>query len=93
MGGKTAMEFAVAFPEMIERLIVADIGPKSYPVHHTTIIKAFYSVPLKNLSSRNEADELLKEQIPDFGTRRGRTFESRRPRIRTSAPIHSAYFS
>ncbi|MEC7755949.1 alpha/beta fold hydrolase [Roseivirga sp. UBA1976] len=69
MGGKTAMEFAVAFPEMIERLIVADIGPKSYPVHHTTIIKAFYSVPLKNLSSRNEADELLKEQIPDFGTR------------------------
>ena len=69
MGGKTAMQFAIEYPEKISKLIVADIGPKFYPVHHHTILKAFYSVPVKDLSSRNEADEIVKKLIPDFGTR------------------------
>ncbi|HEY9117616.1 MAG TPA: alpha/beta fold hydrolase, partial [Roseivirga sp.] len=69
MGGKTAMQFAIEYPEKISKLIVADIGPKFYPVHHHTILKAFYSVPVKDLSSRNEADEIVNKLIPDFGTR------------------------
>lgn len=69
MGGKTAMEFAITHPEKVEKLIVADIGPKYYPVHHHTILKAFYSVPVKELKSRNEADGIVSELIPDFGTR------------------------
>ncbi|WP_420384860.1 alpha/beta fold hydrolase [Roseivirga sp.] len=69
MGGKTAMEFATHHEEKIEKLIVADIGPKYYPVHHHTIIKAFYSVPVASLQSRNEADDILAQQIPDFGIR------------------------
>ena len=35
MGGKTVMNFAVKYPAMVDQLIVADIGPKYYPVHHT----------------------------------------------------------
>ncbi len=30
MGGKAAMFFAVQHPEMIDRLVIADIGPKYY---------------------------------------------------------------
>ncbi|MDV7392413.1 alpha/beta fold hydrolase, partial [Arthrospira platensis SPKY1] len=33
MGGKVAMTFAVSHPEMVEKLVVADIGPKYYPPH------------------------------------------------------------
>lgn len=69
MGGKTVMEFASKYPDKIDKLIVADIGPKSYPVHHSTILKAFYSVPVDALSSRKEADEMLGKLISDFGIR------------------------
>lgn len=69
MGGKTVMEFAVKYPEKVNKLIVADIGPKSYPVHHSTIIKAFYSIPIGSLVSRKQADELLSGLIPEFGIR------------------------
>lgn len=69
MGGKTVMEFANKYPEKIDKLIIADIGPKSYPVHHTTILKAFYSVPIEELSSRKEADDILSKLMADFGIR------------------------
>ena len=69
MGGKTAMTFAERYPQYLDKLIVADIGPKAYPVHHSTIINAFYEVPVEELKSRNEADEVLKHLIPEFGTR------------------------
>ena len=69
MGGKTAMEFATHHEDKVEKLIVADIGPKYYPVHHHTILKAFYSVPVKELQSRNEADEIVSKLIDDFEIR------------------------
>lgn len=69
MGGKTAMEFTRKYPEKVEKLIVADIGPKFYPVHHSQILKAFYSVPITEISSRKEADEILSGLIGDFGIR------------------------
>jgi len=69
MGGKTVMDFAVNHPEKVDKLIVADIGPKFYPVHHTEIIKALYSIPVQSLTSRKEADELMAQRISDFGTR------------------------
>ena len=31
MGGKTAMYFALKYPEIINKLIVVDIAPKQYP--------------------------------------------------------------
>ena len=69
MGGKTAMNFAVTHPEKVEKLIIADIGPKYYPVHHTEIIKALYSIRVEALTSRKEADELMSKRINDFGIR------------------------
>lgn len=69
MGGKTAMQFACNYPNIISKLIVADIAPKFYPPHHSSIIDALNKINLEEMSSRNEADLQLKKYIPDFGTR------------------------
>ena len=69
MGGKTVMEFSMRFPEMIDKLIVVDIAPVSYEVHHYTIIEALKSVPLAEIDSRKEAEGYLTKYISDFGTR------------------------
>ena len=39
MGGKTALMFVKKFPHIFSKLIVADIGIKSYPMHHDLIFK------------------------------------------------------
>lgn len=69
MGGKTAMTFAVEFPQLLEKLIIVDIAPKKYAPHHDEIIKALYSLNLSTLSSRREADEEMKKSIANDGTR------------------------
>ncbi len=69
MGGKTVMQFAAFHQYDIEKLIVADIGPRFYPVHHQTILEGLKSVPIDSISSREEADEVLKKFIPEVGVR------------------------
>lgn len=69
MGGKTAMQFACSYPNMANKLLVADIAPKFYPPHHSNIIDALHRIDLDEIASRNEADTQLKKYIPDFGTR------------------------
>src|SRR5690349_14307926 len=39
MGGKTAMNFAISHPQQVSKLIVVDIMPKAYPVHHDSILE------------------------------------------------------
>jgi len=69
MGGKVAMTFAVNNPERVARLIVADISPRYYPVHHEVILDALQAINLSEIQSRKEADDELALHIPDFGTR------------------------
>ncbi len=69
MGGKTAMEFAVNNPDSWSKLIVVDIAPKAYPVHHDKILEGLKSLDLKTLSSRGEADRQLSEYVPQLGVR------------------------
>lgn len=69
MGGKTAMLFAVEYPELIDKLIIADISPRYYPTHHDDILKGLSSLDFDILESRGEADEQLKRYVPDLGTR------------------------
>ena len=69
MGGKTAMQFAVDYPEKVAKLIVADIGPKAYPQHHQDILKALSLLDLKKLKSRGEADDILAQYIREEGVR------------------------
>lgn len=69
MGGKTAMLFAIEYPAKLERLIIADIAPKYYPVHHHEIIKALTSINLDTVHTRKEAEEILSQYLNDFGTK------------------------
>jgi len=69
LGGKAAMNFAVRYPEEIEKLIVVDIVPKAYPVHHDRILEGLKAMPLDRLSSRNEAESILQQYVSDAGER------------------------
>lgn len=69
MGGKVAMQFAITYPEMVSKLIVADIGPKAYPPHHQDILKALSQLDFSKIKSRSEAEDILSEYIKDEGTR------------------------
>lgn len=69
MGGKVAMLFATTYPDMVEKLIVADIGPKYYVPHHQDILAGLNAVDFSTKPSRAEVEELLYPFIPDFGTR------------------------
>ncbi|MCB0461498.1 MAG: alpha/beta fold hydrolase [Flavobacteriaceae bacterium] len=69
MGGKTAMLFATLYPEMVSKLIVADISPRFYPIHHDKILEGLSSLDFDNLESRTEADKVLSHYVSDFGTR------------------------
>lgn len=69
MGGKTAMQFAIKYPERINKLLIADIGPKEYPQHHQDILKALATLDFNTLKTRGEADDALSKYIKDMGTR------------------------
>lgn len=65
LGGKAVMQFAINHPKKTEKLIVADIAPKSYPPHHQGIIKGLQSVNFDEVKSRSDVDEVLKQYIPE----------------------------
>lgn len=69
MGGKVAMQFAVDFPNMVSKLIVADIAPKAYPPHHQDILKALSALDFPKIKSRGDAEDILSEYIKDESTR------------------------
>ena len=74
MGGKTVMQYAMDFrnegdaavrpPGMFSKLVVVDIAPKFYPVHHRDIIRGLNAIDLATLTSRNEADAVLSQYEP-----------------------------
>ncbi len=69
MGGKTAMQFALEFPDMVDKLVVVDISPKAYPGSHHHIYDALLSLDLKNINGRQQADNHLAQTIDDSGVR------------------------
>jgi len=69
MGGKAAMQFAVTWPDRVEKLVIVDIAPKDYPPHHVEIIQSLISLDLKAYKGRTDIDGALKTSIPDQATR------------------------
>ena len=67
MGGKVALMFAKNYPEYLEKLIVADIGLKTYPMHHEEILKGLNSIDLEKTISRSHAQEVIKDHISNLG--------------------------
>jgi esterase len=69
MGGKTAMQFAINHPEYLEKLIIADIAPKYYPIHHQGVLEALQEVDFNIVKTRREVEAVLAKHISDFGTK------------------------
>ena len=67
MGGKAALQYNEKYKNVLKKLIVADIGIKSYPMHHDVIIKGLKNVNLESISSRKEAAESLSKFVKEFG--------------------------
>jgi len=64
MGGKTVMNLAMIHPDKVDKLIVADIAPREYPVHHQSILEGLNAIDLDQIKSRKEADDKLAEKVP-----------------------------
>ncbi|WP_435416345.1 alpha/beta fold hydrolase [Polaribacter aestuariivivens] len=69
MGGKTAMLFAVTYPELVDKLIVVDISPRKYAPHHNAILAGLNSVDFSVDNTRSLVDKKLAELIPELGVR------------------------
>jgi pimeloyl-ACP methyl ester carboxylesterase len=67
MGGKVAMLFAVTYPELVHKLIVADISPRAYKPHHQQILAALNAVNFQIQNTRKKVEEVLKIYIQDKG--------------------------
>jgi pimeloyl-ACP methyl ester carboxylesterase len=77
MGGKVAMQLALRRPELLRALVVVDIAPVEYPISggrtddpdeeaspFAAYIEAMQRLDLDALTTRNEADEALRDAVP-----------------------------
>lgn len=69
MGGKTVLFFEQMFPNIAQKLIIADIAPRAYEPHHDSVLKALNAVDFTEINTRKEAEEILGQYITDFGTK------------------------
>ena len=69
MGGKVTMWFALNYPDRVDKLIVVDIAPVSYPHNLNNTIGALQALPLEQIGNRKQAEALLAESIPELNYR------------------------
>ena len=65
MGGKTAMQLALSFPEMVRKLVSVDIMPVKYQPQHTAIFSGLKELNLDMIDSRVDADEILADHVKE----------------------------
>ena len=69
MGGKVAMWLALEHPRRVERLVVADIAPVRYQGSLGELMDAMLALPLDRMQKRAEADQWLKQRVPESAIR------------------------
>jgi len=76
MGGKTAMSFAITWPERLNGLLIADISPfkresrdSTVSVQHLEILNTILSTDLSEFTARSEIESFLSSQIKSEDTR------------------------
>lgn len=68
MGGKVAIRFAQEHEDLLNKLIIVDMGVKSYPMHHEHILAGIHAVKVDEISARREAEEQMRAHIDSEGT-------------------------
>jgi esterase len=69
MGGKVAMQFALSYPNRVEKLVVADISPRAYPPRHKRTLTALLALDLHQFQQREQLDLELAKSVDDAGVR------------------------
>ena len=69
MGGKVLMHMGLNHGSYIDKIIVVDMGTKSYPMHHQDVINAIESVNVENVTARSQVNEILKPLLSNEGLR------------------------
>lgn len=69
MGGKVAMQFALTYPDQVDKLIIVDIAPKMYPPGHDDVFAGLFAFNPAKIRSRQEADAALAPHLPDLALR------------------------
>lgn len=67
MGGKTVMEFAQRYPELLKCIVVVDISPKEHENSHNLILEGLISADLEVLNSRKDVEIHLRQYVPEPG--------------------------
>jgi esterase len=65
MGGKVAMNLAVAHPDKLKKLIVVDIAPKPYNMENYLVLQGLNAIRINEVTSRQEADEALAAHVSE----------------------------
>ena len=68
MGGKVAMQMALHYPDMVDKLIVVDMAPGLSMSNHDGIFDALLGLDLNTVQTRQDAELFLAERISDYGT-------------------------
>jgi esterase len=63
------MELALAYPERVQKLVVADIAPVHYEHRHNDVFDGLRSISLEGLQSRVDADKTLAERVTEKAVR------------------------
>lgn len=67
------MQLALSFPDLIEKLVIVDIAPVSYPEDadgHMNVLAAMDAVKLGEIKSRTQAEVTIEDYIPQEATRK-----------------------
>ena len=63
MGGKAAMLLALTRPDLVNRLVVADIAPVAYTHTQSHLVEAMQAMDLTGIENRREADARLAQSV------------------------------
>lgn len=69
MGGKAVMTYATQHAEFLDKLVVVDIAPKEYPLHHDRILEGLNAIDLSVVNTRGKADTILATYVSDISIR------------------------
>jgi esterase len=70
MGGKTAMQMALDFPQCVDKLVVVDIAPRASPRTHDDIFRALDALDLAAFKTRQQIEDAFAAEIPSLNLRR-----------------------
>lgn len=69
LGGRVAMEFADQYPAMVDKLIIVDVAPKSYPPTHKAMLDVLLAIDLNTYETAKDVVDALAKAIPSLQLR------------------------